>query len=135
MDDIKDLLVKYIAGSATPEESSHVEEWLEQNPAHLEEYAALEQAWRDARWGATPAAFDAEPAFEKFRRHLGWPADGQRRPVRLLYKVAAALGSADNWWCSLLLFRQMEEPSVRFGGHGGGADCCSKGTKKTPDPV
>jgi len=116
MEDIKDLLVKYIAGSATPEESSHVEEWLEQDPAHLEEYAALEQAWRDARWGTDPAAFDAKPAFEKLRRNLGWPAEGQRRPVRLFYKVAAALGGA------LIVGGAAYFYSVRWNGHPSGSE-------------
>lgn len=101
MEEMKDLLVKYVTGSAGVDEIARVEVWLDADPANMEEYVSLERAWRDARLAGDAALLDADRAFDRLKGRLDMAAESSRvvvmnessvRRVKWIYKAAVAAG-------------------------------------------
>lgn len=103
-----DLLVRYLAGDATPREADAVERWLDADPEHADTLAALRQVLGpephlverpdvDAAWGALESRLSPSPPPITIVRE--WPLAPRSR-FRLVAAAAAALlvtGSAA-WW-------------------------------------
>ncbi len=79
-----ELLVRYLAGEATPPERRQVDDWIAADPTHRRYAEDLRHLWERSAAAGDFASFDAEADWQRVRARMnpGW-GKTDRPPVRL----------------------------------------------------
>ncbi len=86
-----DLLIKYFAGQAGPDEAIQIEEWLEADPANHAYFDQLYQSWLDAGSDIYNLP-DAEQEWQRFlKRNNRNTATPQRTGMSWITRIAASV--------------------------------------------
>ncbi len=96
-----DLLGKYIAGEATPDERTQVRQWLADDPEHPLELARFERIWQAAGNRSEPdnqQTFDTEAAWNRVRGQMHQPSPPANKPAD--YKQVVPLTKQTPRWIS-----------------------------------
>ncbi|MCY7358321.1 MAG: FecR domain-containing protein [Rudanella sp.] len=78
-----ELLAKYIAGEATPDERTEVRQWLADDPDHPLELARFERIWQAAGNRSEPEnrqLFDTDTAWSRVRGQMHQPEQSIKKP-------------------------------------------------------
>jgi transmembrane sensor len=107
---IEGLILKYLNKEASPAEESELQQWLDADPEHRQDYQALEKIWRVSGPVLHRYVFDKGAAWEKMESRLVYSPDinaragAKRLVIPKRWAVAAAvlliLVSA-GWWYSV----------------------------------
>ncbi|GAB4330312.1 MAG: FecR domain-containing protein [Bacteroidales bacterium] len=91
-DEMTGLVVRYLAGEATPEEVTQLEAWVKSSEENQKEFLALRTVWR---LGRIPDHFqpDEKAAWEKVSRKIHFTDSEKRTPVIQLNRRMAVAAS------------------------------------------
>ncbi len=113
--EIKDeLIVRYLAGEAGPEEAIALQDWLTlaENRAYFEN---IQRTWEQAHPSKTPRAIDAQQAWKKVKLQtepaVMWKNKRSRRNT-LILRIAASL--LITILATLLVYIRLNKPSVEM---------------------
>lgn len=82
-----DLLVKHLAGEATPAEAAEVEAWLAADIANTAHYAQLKRIWDESLALAAKSSVDEDAAYARLQNRIkNMPAAGDAQVVPLQTK-------------------------------------------------
>ncbi|HBF19915.1 MAG: hypothetical protein CMI36_08135 [Owenweeksia sp.] len=89
---ISELILKHLAGEASPEEGKQLREWRGAKPENEEEYLQTVRIWETSgRITATPSPIDLEAEWQKFRsRHF----QEESKVIRLHFKQVIRYAAA-----------------------------------------
>lgn len=105
----KELLVKYITGSADESEKIQVEQWLDEDPVNRDYYIRLEQVWRDSLFaGEGGKAINTDKAFGALKEKLGLEQDelaksGLEKEEEKLEKEAGRVIRVRWYWAAAVI--------------------------------
>ncbi|MFN8357934.1 MAG: FecR domain-containing protein [Spirosomataceae bacterium] len=94
---LDDLLARYLAEEASPDERRQVDEWVAASPENEQALAAYRLIWEQTQTLPTPAVVDTDKAWEKVKRRMNRPETVIRplhTPVkssRWVLRIAASL--------------------------------------------
>ncbi len=90
---ISELILKTLAGEASPEEENRLAEWRKSNLANEEEYQHILEIWETSgRITSSPSPVNVDAEWEKFRlRHFKAEPNVFRLNVRLVMRYVAVL--------------------------------------------
>src|SRR5882757_2879864 len=107
---IEGLILKYLNQEASPVEEAELQQWLDADPGHRQEYQALEKIWRVSGPALHYRVFDKGAAWEKMRPRVLYSPKEISMPVRgrqlftLRRGIAAAavllIVASAGWWYS-----------------------------------
>ncbi len=87
-----ELLVKYIAGEASPEEAMAAEEWIQATPENKQQFDELQKVWMET--GPSKAIYqhaDVNKEWEVVKQTITQSRVTQMKPRRTTYLVAACM--------------------------------------------
>jgi len=123
-----ELLAKYIAGEATPDERTEVRQWLADDPDHPLELARFERIWQAAGNRSEPEnrhLFDTDTAWNRVRGQMHQPGQPTNKPSDY-EQVVKPIGQTVRWisWArvaatvllvgtlSILTYRSFQTPDA-----------------------
>jgi transmembrane sensor len=75
------LILKHLNKETSPAEQAGLQQWLDTDPSHRREYAAVEKIWHDSGQVLADRQFDKEAAWKKLGETLTFPAQSQLQPL------------------------------------------------------
>ena len=87
-----ELIAKYFAGGATPDEAMALDDWL-QDPANRSHFAAMQKVWQESFPSKSPRPVDLQKAWQAVNRRKAEIAQYAVTPFyqRTIFKIAASV--------------------------------------------
>ena len=80
--DMDDLLIKYLLGEATPDETARIERWLSEDSGNRQRYEQFREVWKISGRTGLPVTPDPQAALQRFRQRIGQqPSIGQKPSI------------------------------------------------------